>query len=163
MTEPVTSSCNRWAGWWLRMGRDWIIVGTHLRASAHYLVHQSSHITAGATGHISHCDHLNLLHINALTCYFCCPSQIEKDLCFASAEFEDFVLQFLDRYSQINKSSCHCSCQYFLFLTEMQRSATLALLPVWNSLYSVVTVFLFLTCAQLRPCCARARIGVSPW
>lgn len=23
--------------------------------------------------------------------------QTEKDLCFASAEFEDFVLQFLDR------------------------------------------------------------------
>lgn len=26
-----------------------------------------------------------------------CSAQMEKDLCFATAEFEDFVLQFLDR------------------------------------------------------------------
>ncbi len=41
--------------------------------------------------------HITQTHQPQMTNHSVSPSQIEKNLCFASAEFEDFVLQFLDR------------------------------------------------------------------
>lgn len=65
-------------------------------------------------------------HWKSIYLFFFCNCQVEREMCSASAEFEDFVLQFMDRYGVFMQNSIVCNF-HVMFLQRTSNVKTFLL------------------------------------